>query len=61
MYNNVMASVRTSDGDIDDFSIRIELHQESILSPYLFFALAIDKITRNIHGISLDVCFLRTT
>jgi hypothetical protein len=26
MYNNVVTSVGTSDGDMDDFSIRIELH-----------------------------------
>ena len=26
MYNNIVTSVRTSDGDIDDFPIRIGLH-----------------------------------
>ena len=36
MYNNVVTSVRTSDGDTDVFSIRIELYQGSALSPYLF-------------------------
>ena len=35
MYNNVMTRVRTSDGDTDDFSIKIGLHQGSALSPYL--------------------------
>jgi hypothetical protein len=30
MHNNIMTSVRTSDGDTDDFLIKIEL------SPYLF-------------------------
>ena len=29
MYNNVVTSVRTSDGDTDDFPIRIGLHQGS--------------------------------
>ena len=36
LYNNVVTSVRTSDGDTDDFLIRLELHQGSALSPYLF-------------------------
>ena len=29
MYNNVVTRVRTSDGDTDDFPIRIGLHQGS--------------------------------
>ena len=36
MYNNVVTTVRTSDGETDDFPIRIGLHQGSALSPYLF-------------------------
>ena len=48
MYNNIVTSVRTSDGDTDDFSIRIGLHQGSALSPYLF-ALVMDEVTRNIQ------------
>ena len=50
MYNNVVTSVRTSDGDTDDydFPIRIGLHQGSALSPYLF-ALVIDEVTRDIQ------------
>ena len=49
MYNNVVTSVRTSDGDTDDFPIRIGLHQGSALSPYLF-ALVMDEVTRDIQG-----------
>uniref|UniRef100_A0A8I6YFU2 Reverse transcriptase domain-containing protein n=1 Tax=Hordeum vulgare subsp. vulgare TaxID=112509 RepID=A0A8I6YFU2_HORVV len=49
MYDNVVASVRTSDGDTDDFSIRIGLHQGSALSPYLF-DLVMDEVTRDIQG-----------
>ena len=49
MYNNVVTSVRTSDGDTDDFSIRIGLHQGSALSPYLF-ALVMDEVTKDIQG-----------
>ena len=49
MYNNVVTSVRTSDGDTDDFPIRIGLHQGSALSPYLF-ALVMDEVTRGIQG-----------
>ena len=36
MYSNVVTRVRTSDGDTDNFPIRIGLHQGSALSPYLF-------------------------
>jgi hypothetical protein len=36
MYDNVVTSVRTSDGDTNDFPIKIELHQASALIPYLF-------------------------
>ena len=49
MYNNVVtsASVRTSDGDTDDFPIKIGLYQGSALSPYLF-ALVMNEVTRDI-------------
>ena len=56
MYNNIMTRVRTSDGDTDDFPIKIGLHQGSALSPYLF-ALVMDEVTRDIQGIFLGVCF----
>lgn len=36
MYDDVMTSVRTSDGDTDDLLIKIGLHKGSALSPYLF-------------------------
>ena len=49
MYDNVVTSVRTSDVDTDDFSIKIGLHQGSALSPYLF-ALVMDEVTRGIQG-----------
>jgi hypothetical protein len=49
MYDNVVTSVRTSDGDTNDFPINIELHQGSALSPYLF-ALVINEVTRDIQG-----------
>ena len=49
MYNNVVTSVRTSDGDTDDFPIRIGLYQGSALSPYLF-VLVMDEVTRDIQG-----------
>ena len=47
MYNNIVTSVQTSDGDMDDFPIRIGLHQGSALSPYLF-ALVMDEVTWDI-------------
>jgi hypothetical protein len=47
MYDNVVTSVRTSDGDTNDFSINIGLYQGSALSPYLF-SLVMDDVTRDI-------------
>jgi hypothetical protein len=47
MYNNAVTNVRTNDGNTNYFSIKIGLHQESALSPYLF-ALVMDEVTRNI-------------
>jgi hypothetical protein len=47
MYDNIVISVRTSDGDTNDFLINIRLHQGSVLSPYLF-ALVMDEVTRDI-------------
>jgi hypothetical protein len=49
MYDNVVISVQTSDGDTNAFSINIELHQGSALSPYLF-ALVMNEVTRDIQG-----------
>jgi hypothetical protein len=49
MYDNIVTNVRTSDGDTNDFSINIELHQGSALSPYLF-ALVMYEVTRDIQG-----------
>jgi hypothetical protein len=47
MYDNVVISVRTSDGDTNNFPINIGLHQGSALNPYLF-ALVMDEVTRDI-------------
>ena len=49
MYDNVVTSVQTSDGDTNDFPINIGLHQGSTLIPYLF-ALVMDEVTRDIQG-----------
>jgi hypothetical protein len=49
MYDNVVTSVQTSDGDTNDFPSNIGLHQGSALSPYLF-ALVVDEVTRDIQG-----------
>ena len=56
MYENVMTSVRTSDGDTDDFPIKIGLHQESALSPYLF-ASVMDEVTKDIQ-VDIPWCML---
>jgi hypothetical protein len=49
MYDDVVTSVRTSDGDTNDFPINIGLHQGSALSSYLF-ALVMDEVTKDIQG-----------
>jgi hypothetical protein len=49
MYDNVVTSVRTNDGDTNDFPINIGLYQGSALSPYLF-SLMMDEVTRDIQG-----------
>jgi hypothetical protein len=46
-YHNIVTSVWTSDGDIDDFPIRIRLHQESTLSFNLFVLWWIDGSGHN--------------
>jgi hypothetical protein len=48
LYDKVVTSVRTTDGDTNVFSINIGLHQGSALSPYLF-ALVVDEVTRGIQ------------
>ena len=48
MYNNVVTSVQTNDGNTNYFPIKIGLHQESDLSSY-FFALVMDEVTKNIQ------------
>ena len=58
MYNNIVTSVRTSDRDMDNFPIRIGLHQGSALSHYLF-SLVMDEVTRNIQG-DIPCCMLFT-
>jgi hypothetical protein len=49
MYDNVVTSVRISDGDTNGFPINIGLHRGSALSHYLF-ALVMDEVTRDIQG-----------
>jgi hypothetical protein len=58
MYDNVVTSVRTSDGDTNDFSINIGLHQGSALSPYLF-VLVMNEVTRDIQR-GIPWCMLFT-
>jgi hypothetical protein len=52
MYDNIVTSVRTRDGDTNDFPINIRLYQMLDMSPYLF-ALVTDEVIRDIQcGIS---------
>jgi Reverse transcriptase (RNA-dependent DNA polymerase) len=48
MYTNVVTCVRACDGESDTFPIKIELHQGSTLSPYIF-TLVMDEITKDIQ------------
>jgi hypothetical protein len=45
IYDNIVTSVRISDGDTNNFTINIGLQQGSALSPYLF-ALVMDEVTK---------------
>jgi hypothetical protein len=57
MYDIIVTSVQTSEGDTNAFLINIRLHQGSALSPYLF-SLVMDDVTRDIHGgIPRCMCF----
>jgi hypothetical protein len=58
MYDNIMTSVQISDGDTNDFSINIGLHERSALSPYLF-TLVMDEVTKDIQG-GIPWCMLFT-
>ena len=49
MYDNIVTSVRTSDGNTHDFPVKIGMHQGLALNPYLF-ALVMDAVTRDIQG-----------
>ena len=56
MYNNVVTSVRTNDGNTYYFPIKIGLHQGPALSPYLF-ALVMEEVIRNIQ-VNIPWCML---
>jgi hypothetical protein len=56
MYDNVVTSVRISDGGTNDFTINIGLHQGLALSPYLF-TLMMDEVIKYIQG-DISWCML---
>jgi hypothetical protein len=58
MYTNAVTCVRTCDSEFDTFSIKIGLHQESVLSPYIF-TLVMDEITKDIQE-DIPWCMLFT-
>jgi hypothetical protein len=49
MYTNIMTCVKACDNESNAFSIKIGLHQESTLSPYIF-TLVMDEITNDVQG-----------
>ena len=56
MYEGVRTRVRTVAGDTADFSVDIELHQGSALSPFLF-NIVVDEITKGTQD-ELPWCIL---
>jgi Reverse transcriptase (RNA-dependent DNA polymerase) len=48
MYINIMTDVRACEDESDVFPIKIELHQGSALSPYIF-TLVMDEIMKDIQ------------
>ena len=56
MYEGVRTRVRTVAGDTADFSVDIELHQGSALSPFLF-NIVMDEITKGTQD-ELPWCIL---
>jgi hypothetical protein len=55
-YINVVTCIRACDDESDTFPIKIELHQGSALSSYIF-TLVIDEITKDIQGNILRCMF----
>jgi Reverse transcriptase (RNA-dependent DNA polymerase) len=49
IYTNVVTCVKACDDESDTFPIKIGLHHESALSPYIFI-LVMDEITKDIQG-----------
>jgi len=52
MYEGALTSVSTHDGATDDFSIRIWLHQEPTLSPYIFTLVFYMRLTEHIQELT---------
>jgi hypothetical protein len=48
MYEGTKTVVRTDDGDSENFTVKVGLHQVSVLSPLLFI-IVMDVITKEIH------------
>ena len=57
MYDRVVTNIRSCGGITSDFSITIRLHQETVLSPFLF-AIVMDELTRAIQDEIPWVCYL---
>lgn len=49
MYDEPVISVRTIDGNINELSIAVDLHQRFALSPCLF-SLVMDELISHIHN-----------
>ncbi len=49
MYEGAIASVKTVEGDTDEFPQTVILHQGSTLSPYIF-TVVVDELTNHIQG-----------
>jgi len=49
MYEGACIEVKTVCGETEDFKVKVDVHQESALSPYLF-SVVIDAVTKEIQG-----------
>lgn len=48
MYDEVRTSVKSVSGEIENFMVNVGVHQELVLSPYLF-SWVMDKLTKSLQ------------
>ena len=48
MYNNITTTVRIDIEKSEEFEVKVGVHQDSVLSPFLL-VIVMDKITKNVR------------